>query len=223
MNGAWWWIDRWRKSSAFLCMTVEEQGLYRNLLDAVWLFDDGIIPDDKRSLIMASGGDAEAWEKSGPKVLKWMQRKRGGWTNETALEVKAKTTRLHRIRSDAGSKGGSKRRSKTPSKTKANLEAPYPYPVNKQSIGLSPRASANPLVEGNRPTLESELLDLVRREAELLNRDPVEVMAEVSHYEGAKLSKLNPASMTDDRLLNSVLDARARVKRIERERDEAGT
>jgi len=49
----------------------------------------------------------------------------------------------------------------------------------------------------------------------LTNRDGAEVMAEVSHYEGARTSKLNPATMSDDRLLNSLLDARARVKRLE--------
>jgi hypothetical protein len=73
---------------------------------------------------------------------------------------------------------------------------------------------ANPLV-GNRAEREKELLDLVLREAELTNRDGAEVMAEVTSYEGAKRSKLNPASMTDDRLLNSLLDARARVRRLE--------
>jgi len=55
----------------------------------------------------------------------------------------------------------------------------------------------------------------VGREAELTDRDGAEVMAEVTTYEGAKRSKLNAATMTDDRLLNSVLDARARVKRLE--------
>jgi len=75
-------------------------------------------------------------------------------------------------------------------------------------------APANPLV-GDRPAKESELLALVRREAELTNRDGAEVMSEVTSYSGAKTSKLNPASMSDDRLLNSLLDAKARVKRLE--------
>jgi hypothetical protein len=73
---------------------------------------------------------------------------------------------------------------------------------------------SNPLV-GDRVAREKELLVLVLREAELTNRDGAEVMAEVTSYEGAKRSKLNPASMTDDRLLNSLLDARARVRRLE--------
>jgi len=71
------------------------------------------------------------------------------------------------------------------------------------------------LAPGERPTKERELLQLVRREAELTNRDGAEVMAEVTSYHGAKTSKINPATMSDDRLLNSLIDAKARVKRLE--------
>jgi len=67
-------------------MSAEEQGLYRNLIDEVWLREDHIIPDDPKILAKVSG-DYEAWEKSGKKILKWMKRVEGGWTNDTALEV----------------------------------------------------------------------------------------------------------------------------------------
>ena len=89
MRGACWWIDRWRKSTAYICMNLEEQGLYRNLLDAMWLFDGRPIPDDLKALVTASGGDAKAWKRSGPKVLQWMRRVEGGWVNDTALEIMA--------------------------------------------------------------------------------------------------------------------------------------
>jgi hypothetical protein len=82
---------------------------------------------------------------------------------------------------------------------------------------------ANPLLmPGDRPKLESELLKLVRVEAHATKRDPIEVMAEVSRYEGARTSKLNPATMSDDRLLNSVLDARSRVKELEAKKARRG-
>lgn len=86
LRAAWWWIDRWRKSTAYTDMTAEEQGLYRNLLDEIWLRPDHIIPKDARILAKVSG-DPEAWRRSGEKVLQWMQRVPGGWTHETALEV----------------------------------------------------------------------------------------------------------------------------------------
>jgi uncharacterized protein YdaU (DUF1376 family) len=67
-------------------MTAEEQGLYRNLLDEVWLRENNVIPDDPRILSRVSG-DPEAWARSGAKVLRWMLKVDGGWTNQTALEV----------------------------------------------------------------------------------------------------------------------------------------
>ena len=64
MIAAWWWVDRWRKSTAYTDMTAEEQGLYRNLLDEVWLRKDHIIPDDSMILEKVSG-DHKAWKKCG--------------------------------------------------------------------------------------------------------------------------------------------------------------
>lgn len=109
MRAAWWWIDRWRKSTAYICMNLEEQAMYRNLLDAVWLFDGRPIPDDPKTLITASGGDAEAWDRSGVKVLRWMRRVEGGWVNDTASEVMKETKALSRSRSKAGKKGATAR------------------------------------------------------------------------------------------------------------------
>src|SRR6266550_8790396 len=92
MRAAWWWIDRWRKSTAYTDMTAEEQGLYRNLLDEVWQRADGIIPDDPRILENISG-DKKAWKRSKKRVLLWMRQVPGGWTNDTALEVRQQSKR----------------------------------------------------------------------------------------------------------------------------------
>lgn len=86
MRAAWWWIDRWRQSTAFMTLTAEEQGVLRNLWDELWLRPDHIIPDDQRILAKASG-DHEAWARCSERVLRWMKRVDGGWTNLTALEV----------------------------------------------------------------------------------------------------------------------------------------
>ena len=105
MRAALWWIDRWRQSTAYTDMTAEEQGLYRNLCDEVWLRDDHVIPDEPRILARVSG-DPEAWGRCATKVLGWMKRVNGGWTNETALEVieqsdkRAERQRRYRIHKD---------------------------------------------------------------------------------------------------------------------------
>ena len=242
MRAAWWWIDRWRKSTAYIEMTAEEQGLYRNLLDAVWLFDDGIIPDNQRCLVVASGGDPEAWARSGEKVLRWMQRKGRGWTNTTALGVKTETQRIHKVKSAAGSKGGKQRVANAQAKAEAKAEAERQANAQANSNPPSPSPSltyigtrkhdrddhgpptippanvpSNPFIPlGGRPALEGEVLELVLRLSKLTGKDPVEIMACSASYEGDRgRTKLNPANMTDDRLLHTLRDLRADVAAAE--------
>jgi hypothetical protein len=76
----------------------------------------------------------------------------------------------------------------------------------------------NLLIEGRRVELELECLHLVRRMAELTGNDPLEVIAKASGYKGALRQKVNPASMSDDRLINTLLDLRADVAAEEKRR-----
>lgn len=78
----------------------------------------------------------------------------------------------------------------------------------------------NPLM-GERTPWERECLDLVARMAKLTGEDPVDVIARASGYEGAQTTKLNPASMTDDRLMHTVRDLRADVAAEEKKRGTA--
>jgi len=68
---------------------------------------------------------------------------------------------------------------------------------------------ANPLIK--RVPLERECLALVREVSELTGDDPVEVIAQASGYKGAATTKINPMTMSDDRLANTVRDLRADV------------
>jgi uncharacterized protein YdaU (DUF1376 family) len=106
-NGLLWWIDRWRKSSAYAEMTVEEQGAYRNLLDAATL-RGGPLPDDENVLAKACG-DPRIWKRVRPKVITHFKLGPDGWRNETLDEVIKKTATLHEIRSEAGQAGAAKR------------------------------------------------------------------------------------------------------------------
>lgn len=85
LTGLWWWIDRWRKSSAFADMTLEEQGAYRNLLDEASL-RGGPLPNDERILGKACG-DALRWRKVRPVVMAYFKLWPDGWRNETLDEV----------------------------------------------------------------------------------------------------------------------------------------
>ena len=136
MRAAWWWIDRWRQSTAYTDMTAEEQGLYRNLLDEVWLREDCIIPDDER-IISRVSGDPEAWKRCGAKVLRWMKKVPGGWTHATALEVigqslrRAEKQKRYRERIGNADGNGSDNKSGSPS------PSPSPSYVQRRTVPAS--------------------------------------------------------------------------------------
>lgn len=85
LTGLWWWIDRWRKSTAYTDMTLEEQGAYRNLLDEASL-RGGPLPNNERVLAKACG-DATRWADIRRVVLSRFKLTPDGWRNETLDSV----------------------------------------------------------------------------------------------------------------------------------------
>ena len=81
LTGMMWWIDRWRKSTAFMDMSAAEQGAYRNLIDEAWL-RKGAIPNNPRLLAKASG-DPEVWPDIRDSVMQRFYLNDGAWHNET--------------------------------------------------------------------------------------------------------------------------------------------
>lgn len=91
LTGLWWWIDRWRKSTAYTDMTLEEQGAYRNLLDDAAL-RGGALPDNEETLAKACG-DPRRWKKVRAAVMAKFTLTEDGWRNETLDAVIAESTR----------------------------------------------------------------------------------------------------------------------------------
>jgi len=90
MIALWWWIDRWRKSTAYTDLTLEEQGAYRNLLDEATL-RGGAIPNDERILAKACG-DALSWKRIRVRVLeRFALTPDNFWRNETLDGVLAES------------------------------------------------------------------------------------------------------------------------------------
>lgn len=90
-----WWLDRWRKSTAYTDMTLEEQGAYRNLLDEAAL-RGGPIPNDERILAKACG-DALRWPIVRDVVLARFTLETDGWHNRT-LDTVLRKSALHAAR-----------------------------------------------------------------------------------------------------------------------------
>ena len=101
-TGAWWWIDRWRKSTAYTDMTLAEQGAYRNLLDELWL-RGGLLPLDERTLARACG-DALEWAAVRDHVLAHFERTPDGYRNRTHDEVAEKSEVLSHAQAVKGAR-----------------------------------------------------------------------------------------------------------------------
>ena len=118
--GLYWWIDRWRKSSAYMDMTLAEQGAYRNLLDEAHL-RGGVLPLADRVLAKASG-DAVEWPKVRAAVLAHFTKKPDGYHNHTLQAVLKQSERRatkqqnYRRRVEAGNAAGNASRNKAGNK-----------------------------------------------------------------------------------------------------------
>ena len=105
VRGLFWWIDRWRRSTAYMDMSLEEQAAYRNLLDEAAL-RGGALPANERTLAKASG-DATRWPKVRKAVMQKFTKHDDGWHNETLDEVLREThRRAQRQRVRRGLHGG---------------------------------------------------------------------------------------------------------------------
>lgn len=100
MRAAWFWIDRWRQSSAYCDLSAEAQGCFRNLLDELWL-RDGTLPFDEKSLAKACG-DFEAWPRVRAVVLARFYKTPDGWRNKTHDEVSAQSKAFKERQAEKG-------------------------------------------------------------------------------------------------------------------------
>lgn len=142
MRAAWWWIDRWRKSTAYTDMTLAEQGAYRNLLDELWL-RGGALPNDERILAKICG-DPWGWKKVRENVLARFSLTPEGWRNETHDEVSAQSNAFHERQREKG-----RRRAATATRGQAGTFVPL-QPDNQPDN--QPDASREPTQEASRAT-----------------------------------------------------------------------
>lgn len=81
-----WWIDRYRKSTAYTRMTLAEQGAYKNIIDELVL-RDGLIENDEDILAAVCGRPRE-WKRVRAKVLARLTLTGEGWRHETVDELR---------------------------------------------------------------------------------------------------------------------------------------
>lgn len=139
LTGLWWWIDRWRKSSAYMDMTLEQQGAYRNLLDEATL-RGGALPTDERILAKACG-DATRWSKVRDVVMARFTLQPDGWHHATLDEVLTRSDEIRTTRAKSGRRGGLTTQASRQANRQANDEA------NRVVNGQPPDPDPDPYVQ----------------------------------------------------------------------------
>lgn len=209
----WFWCDRYDGSSAAL-MNMECQGVYRTMLTQAWR-RGAKLPNEHEAIRRAIRCTPAEWRRAWPTVSRYWREADDGASlvNDTQLEVYAEAKAAQEAASRRGKKGAQARaQARAQAATQAPPEQPH-KPVHKDKTpspspltASTPSAGPHPLVQ-NRPALEAECLTLVEEVAKATDRDPVEVMADAAEHKGVRGS-MNPAAMTDARLLNVVLNLR---------------
>lgn len=213
----------WDTDERVLLMDEAEEGTFFRLLRHQWR--EGSVPADLATLarIVRVGLPRmqRLWKAVGP-CFEPHPTLAGRLVNSKTERVREQQKAYLNRRSSAGKRGAESRWQSHPI---ANATAMAPLAIAPLSPAVAvavavPRTDErktagdhverpNPLVTGRRVDLEREALQLCSEVARLQDKDPAEVMQTAAHYQGARTSKINPANMSDDRLLNTVLDLRA--------------
>lgn len=229
----------WLTDAKVKAMSLEAKGAYIDLLGFYWL-EEGL-PANSDSLARLIGIAPAKFRRIWPQIEPCFRIEGERLIQKRMEHERTQQDKFREERSKAGSYGAEVKKQKA-SSAKAQLQnsassaSALPQAKSSSSVSVLPSAvsvlpsavrtngrgdgpPANPLIgPGERPKLETECLSLVRRLSALTGEDGVDVMARASGYEGAKTTKLNPASMSDDRLLNTIRDLRADVAAEEKRR-----
>lgn len=212
-------------SDAFL-LPIGPRGLYREMLTQAWL-RGARLPNDHEAIRRATGVTRTEWSRCWPKIKRFWHEQDGYLVNETQLEVYAEASERHQSARDKASKAGKAsaharaqaRLKNQPKINSGTTQVPTQdgherehenHPLSQSKTPTTTTTRANPLISGRRTELESELLAHVKAIAEREDLDPTEVIGSLSEYKGQ--SVMNPAAMTDDRLMQTLKAARSRAR-----------
>lgn len=184
-------------------MSLEQEGAYLRLLCHAWLH--GSIPADVSSLAAICRTTPSRMGRLWPGIRGCWKDNAGRLVNGRQERERDKQRAYSEAQARKGRKGG---RPKKPEVSpgfdsgKAGESLPSPSPFPSASTSTTP---PNPLVT-DRLSLEREAMALIREISTRDNLDPEEVLARGSEWKGGR--KLNVAAMSEDRLLNTVVDLR---------------
>lgn len=103
-----WYIADWRNSETRLNLSLEERGLYRELLDFCYV--ERSLPADERKLARVALCSDEEFLRSWPNVRKLFNEVNGRYTNAKVSEVLGRLDGYHEQKRLAGVASGERRR-----------------------------------------------------------------------------------------------------------------
>lgn len=103
-----WYPADWRGSEVVATMTIEERGLYRELLDFCWEIGD--LPESQDSLRKLARAEKSEWKRCWPKIEQLFPIGPDGRRHNPKVdERRGELTRWHEGRREAGKRGAAKR------------------------------------------------------------------------------------------------------------------
>lgn len=129
-----WYISDWRDSRARARMSIEQRGLYREILDLC--YKDGSVPSDEEMLRTLCGATEREWKRAWPVVSKqFASGEEGELINPRASEQLPELIRLAEVR-HASSKRAANARWKRNADRMLERSAPH---ANGNASGNAPR------------------------------------------------------------------------------------
>lgn len=112
-----WYFQDWRDSESRMAMTMEERGLYRELLD--YAYKDGSLPADEATLRKIAGATEKEWKRSAPKALARFRKSTedGRLYHHRVDSVLVEVERWHEQRRNAGIKSAEAKRQRKGNET----------------------------------------------------------------------------------------------------------
>ena len=117
-----WYFQDWRSSRTRAKMTLEEQGLFRNILDI--LYEDGSIPDDPGQVQSLIGAKDKEFNRAWPRVRAALIEVPGGLTHPRVQVELPGLIRLAALRSGKARLGADARWNRKSEQALRNSDAP---------------------------------------------------------------------------------------------------
>jgi len=136
-----WYPADWRDSETRAAMSMEEHGIYRELLDYCWV--EGTLPTSHKLLIKLTGCTAEEWERSSASALTKFEEIDGRLHHRRVDDRRPELVRWHEQKAEGGRRSGEVRRERALEHSSNTLRTDFKDSSNGLRTLFEPSASSS--------------------------------------------------------------------------------